>query len=387
MLLLVGVWIFFMRQMQMGGGKAMSFGKSRARLLNENQQKITFGDVAGIDEAKEEVGELVEFLEDPSRFQKLGGRIPRGVMLIGPPGTGKTTTVISLAHCLAEAGRKVLVVDLDAQGNVNQSLGFESRKGLYDLLVDGVPLSDCVVEARENLYCLPSDQTVAACETILVSRPRREEALRRALNGVEEQIPGLEVVFLDCSPSLSILSQNALVYVDELLLPVSVDYLAMVVSTGIGAGIVLDGRLLDGADGNAGHIGHVVVEPGGRLCACGVHGCLEAVASGTALAGELGHPAAQAPIHIRERTGRYVGRGVAAVVNLLDLRLAVVAGSVALGFGDPFFAAANEELETGCGLEFTAGARIVPAGLGADGPLVGAAAVGLRGLGALEFIA
>jgi len=165
------------------------------------------------------------------------------------------------------------------------------------------------------------------------------------------------------------------------------DYLAMVVSTGIGAGIVLDGRLLDGADGNAGHIGHVVVEPGGRLCACGVHGCLEAVASGTALAGELGHPAAQAPIHIRERTGRYVGRGVAAVVNLLDLRLAVVAGSVALGFGDPFFAAANEELETGCGLEFTAGARIVPAGLGADGPLVGAAAVGLRGLGALEFIA
>ena len=150
-------------------------------------------------------------------------------------GTGKTTTVISLAHCLAEAGRKVLVVDLDAQGNVNQSLGFESRKGLYDLLVDGVPLGDCVVEARENLYCLPSDQTVAACETILVSRPRREEALRRALNGVEEQIPGLEVVFLDCSPSLSILSQNALVYVDELLLPVSVDYLAMV-----GAGQVFE---------------------------------------------------------------------------------------------------------------------------------------------------
>ena len=165
------------------------------------------------------------------------------------------------------------------------------------------------------------------------------------------------------------------------------DYLAMVVSTGIGAGIVLDGRLLDGAAGNAGHLGHVVVEPGGHRCACGVHGCLEAVASGTALARELGHPAAQAPIDIRERTGRDGGRGVAAAVNLLDLRLAVVAGSVALGFGDPFFAAANEELETGCGLEFTAGARIVPAGLGADGPLVGAAAVGLRGLGALEFIA
>ena len=159
------------------------------------------------------------------------------------------------------------------------------------------------------------------------------------------------------------------------------NYLAMVVSTGVGAGIVLDGRLLDGTAGNAGHLGHVVVEPGGARCACGVHGCLEAVASGTALARELGRPPAEAPPVIRERTGRYVGRGVAAAVNLLDLRLAVVAGSVALGFGDPFFEAANEELAAGCGLEFTKGAGIVPAVLGSDGPLVGAAAVGLRGLG------
>ena len=164
------------------------------------------------------------------------------------------------------------------------------------------------------------------------------------------------------------------------------DYLAMVVSTGVGAGIVLDGRLLDGAAGNAGHIGHVVVEPGGPLCACGVHGCLEAVASGSALAVELGHPAAQAPTEIRERTGRYVGRAVAAVVNLFDLRLALVAGSVALGFGEVFFSAAREELAAGCGLEFTVGARIIPAGLGVDGPLVGAAAVGLRGLGILEGV-
>ena len=161
------------------------------------------------------------------------------------------------------------------------------------------------------------------------------------------------------------------------------NYLAMVVSTGVGAGIVLDGRLLDGEEGNAGHLGHVVVEPGGPRCACGASGCLEALASGTALAAELGHPPAQASIEVRERTGRYVGRAVATAVNLLDIRLAVVAGSVALGFGEPFFTAANEELVAGCGLGFTKGARIVPAGLGGDGPLVGAAAVGLRGLGAL----
>lgn len=99
MLLLIGVWVFFMRQMQggTGGRGALSFGKSRARMLNEDQVKVTFADVAGVEEAKEEVGELVEFLRDPGKFQKLGGKIPRGVLMVGPPGTGKTLLAKAIA--------------------------------------------------------------------------------------------------------------------------------------------------------------------------------------------------------------------------------------------------------------------------------------------------
>lgn len=98
MLLLIGVWIFFMRQMQGGGGKgAMSFGKSKARMLTEEQIKTTFADVAGCDEAKEDVSELVEFLREPSRFQKLGGKIPKGILMVGPPGTGKTLLAKAIA--------------------------------------------------------------------------------------------------------------------------------------------------------------------------------------------------------------------------------------------------------------------------------------------------
>jgi cell division protease FtsH len=97
-LLFIGIWVYFMRQMQQGGGKgAMSFGRSRAKLLNEDQTKVTFADVAGCDEAKEEVSELVEFLRDPGRFQKLGGKIPRGVLMVGPPGTGKTLLAKAIA--------------------------------------------------------------------------------------------------------------------------------------------------------------------------------------------------------------------------------------------------------------------------------------------------
>ncbi len=97
MLLLIGVWIFFMRQMQSGGGKAMGFGKSRARLLTEKVGRVTFDDVAGIDEAKQELTEIVEFLKDPQKFQRLGGKIPKGCLLVGPPGTGKTLTARAVA--------------------------------------------------------------------------------------------------------------------------------------------------------------------------------------------------------------------------------------------------------------------------------------------------
>ena len=97
MLLLIGVWIFFMRQMQSGGGKAMGFGKSRARLLTEKTGRVTFEDVAGIDEAKQELEEVVEFLKDPQKFQRLGGKIPKGCLLIGPPGTGKTLLARAIA--------------------------------------------------------------------------------------------------------------------------------------------------------------------------------------------------------------------------------------------------------------------------------------------------
>lgn len=159
------------------------------------------------------------------------------------------------------------------------------------------------------------------------------------------------------------------------------DYVAMVVSTGVGGGVVVDGRLLDGADGNAGHIGHVIVEPHGRTCGCGASGCLEAEASGTGIRAATGRDPAAAGDGVRRRTGTLVGRAVASVANLLDLQLAVVAGSVALGYGDTFFAAAQAEIDARCRIAYARGTRIRPAGLGDEGPLVGAAAVGWRAAG------
>jgi cell division protease FtsH len=96
-LLMIGFWIFIMRQMQSGGNKALSFGKSRAKLSSSSQKKVTFKDVSGVDEAKEELQEIIEFLKEPQKFQKLGGRIPKGVLLMGPPGTGKTLLARAVA--------------------------------------------------------------------------------------------------------------------------------------------------------------------------------------------------------------------------------------------------------------------------------------------------
>ena len=159
-------------------------------------------------------------------------------------------------------------------------------------------------------------------------------------------------------------------------------YLGVVVSTGIGGGIVVNRRLLDGDTGNAGHIGQMIVAVPGRPLAEPraqlVRGSLEAEVSGAAIEVRTGHRTSEATTAVIAEAGRMVGQVVASVANLLDLRLAVVAGSVALGFGEPFFAAAQAEMDRICRFDYSRGARIEPAGCGDEGPLIGAAAVGLR---------
>jgi cell division protease FtsH len=139
MIILIGVWIFFMRQMQSGGGKALSFGKSRARLLSDQQAKVTFDDVAGIDEAKEELSEIVEFLSDPKKFTRLGGRIPKGVLLMGPPGTGKTLLARSIA---GEAG--VPFFSISGSDFVEMFVGVGASR-VRDLFVQGKKNAPCII--------------------------------------------------------------------------------------------------------------------------------------------------------------------------------------------------------------------------------------------------
>ncbi|HWI41355.1 MAG TPA: ATP-dependent metallopeptidase FtsH/Yme1/Tma family protein, partial [Verrucomicrobiae bacterium] len=139
LILLVGVWIFFMRQMQAGGGKAMAFGKSRAKLLNEAQGRITFEDVAGVDEAKEELEEIIQFLKDPKKFTKLGGRIPKGVLLVGPPGTGKTLLARAVA---GEAG--VPFFSISGSDFVEMFVGVGASR-VRDLFVQGKKNAPCII--------------------------------------------------------------------------------------------------------------------------------------------------------------------------------------------------------------------------------------------------
>jgi cell division protease FtsH len=139
MIVLIGVWIFFMRQMQAGGGKALSFGKSRARLMSDQSAKVTFEDVAGIDEAKEELIEIVEFLRDPKKFTRLGGRIPKGVLLVGPPGCGKTLLARAIA---GEAG--VPFFSISGSDFVEMFVGVGASR-VRDLFVQGKKNAPCII--------------------------------------------------------------------------------------------------------------------------------------------------------------------------------------------------------------------------------------------------
>ncbi len=139
MIVLIGVWIFFMRQMQSGGGKAMSFGKSRARLMSDTSVKVTFDDVAGIEEAKEELSEIVEFLREPKKFTRLGGRIPKGVLLMGPPGTGKTLLARAIA---GEAG--VPFFSISGSDFVEMFVGVGASR-VRDLFVQGKKNAPCII--------------------------------------------------------------------------------------------------------------------------------------------------------------------------------------------------------------------------------------------------
>ncbi len=139
MLLLIGVWIFFMRQMQGGGGKAMAFGKSKARLLTEKASKVTFADVAGIDEAKAELVEIIDFLKDPKKFTRLGGRIPKGVLLVGPPGTGKTLLARAIA---GEANVPFLTIS--GSDFVEMFVGVGASR-VRDLFTQGKKHAPCII--------------------------------------------------------------------------------------------------------------------------------------------------------------------------------------------------------------------------------------------------
>ena len=195
-LLFIGVWIFFMRQMQGGGrGGAMSFGKSRARLLGENEVKVTFADVAGADEAKEEVTELVDFLKDPAKFQSIGGRIPRGVLMVGSPGTGKTLLAVRLREklvclsspfqvpilwkCLLVLVLLVCVICSSKQKNKRLVL-FSSMKLMQWVAIDGAGLGGGHDEREQTLNQLlvEMDGFSGSEGVIVIAATNRPDVLR-----------------------------------------------------------------------------------------------------------------------------------------------------------------------------------------------------------------
>ncbi|MGZ3183893.1 MAG: ATP-dependent metallopeptidase FtsH/Yme1/Tma family protein, partial [Telluria sp.] len=199
MLLLIGVWVFFMRQMQGGGkGGAFSFGKSKARMMDETNNTVTFADVAGCDEAKEEVAEIVDFLKDPSKFQKLGGRIPRGVLMVGPPGTGKTL----LARAIAGEA-KVPFFSISGSDFVEMFVGVGASR-VRDMFENAKKHSPCIIfideidavgrhrgagmgggnDEREqtlNQLLVEMDGFEATSGTIVIAATNRADVLDKAL--------------------------------------------------------------------------------------------------------------------------------------------------------------------------------------------------------------
>jgi glucokinase len=158
------------------------------------------------------------------------------------------------------------------------------------------------------------------------------------------------------------------------------NFCSITISATVGGGVLLDNELLDGQSGAGGQVGHVIVEPGGRRCACGAQGCLEAEASGLAVEAITGRPHSEPTYEIMQRTGRQVGRAAAAVCNVLDLALVVVGGTVAVDFAATFFHSAQVGLDEHARLPYSRGARITPSRLSETGPLLAAGALGWRGV-------
>lgn len=282
---------------------------------------------------------------------------------------------------------KVLAIDI---GGTKLSCGVVSQEGkLLDraqtpTIGDGT--ADELYDALWNLTSSfgPFDQ-YEACGIGSAGPMRSGGALLSPLNiPAWRDFPLVERIERDTGLSTSAVGDVQALAVGEGWVGAAVgvpNFMAMVVSTGVGGGIVLDGRLLIGREGNAGHIGHVVVDTPGRELHGHVPGTLEAEASGLAIEAHTGQPAQKASDEVIAETARLVGQAAGSAINLLDLNLVVVAGGVALGFGDQFFELAQKEVDRICQLDFSKGAKIIPAGCGDEGPLIGAGGVGYRHIG------